>query len=317
MVGPALATDCLQNSQPEEKKMISRRRFGKGFLATTTLLAAGATAGKAVSASGSGVTGVDTHAHIFEKTLKFAAQSRYTPDYDATVTMFLANLDANGLSHGVLVQPSFLGTDNAYMLAGIAQAAPRLKGIAVIEPPITEDELDRLAAQNVVGIRLNLIGREIPDLAGGDWKPLLGSLSRRGWQVEIQDEAKRLPDVLPLLLETDLNLVVDHFGRPDPDLGVEDPGFKYLLSLGSTRRVWVKLSAPYRLSDEIAQAAISPLKDTFGIDRLLWGSDWPHTQYEKDVRYPTMRARLDAWLPDATERDAVLIDNPAALFGFP
>jgi predicted TIM-barrel fold metal-dependent hydrolase len=59
------------------------------------------------------------------------------------------------------------------------------------------------------------------------------------------------------------------------------------------------------------------LKDTFGIDRLLWGSDWPHTQHEKDVRYPTMRARLDAWLPDATERDAVLIDNPAALFGFP
>jgi predicted TIM-barrel fold metal-dependent hydrolase len=207
--------------------------------------------------------------------------------------MFLANLDANGLSHGVLVQRSFLGTDNAYMLAGIAKAAPRLKGIAVIEPPIAEDELDRLAAQNVVGIRLNLIGREIPDLAGGDWKPLLGSLSRCGWQVEIQDEAKRLPDVLPLLLENDLNLVVDHFGRPDPDLGVEDPGFEYLLSLGSTRRVWVKLSAPHRLSDEIAQAAISPLKDTFGIDRLLWGSDWPHTQHEKDVRSPegfSMRA---------------------------
>ena len=233
-----------------------------------------------------------------------------------TVEMFLANLDANGLSHGVLVQPSFLGTNNEYMLAGLAKAAPRLKGIAVIEPPVTEAELDELAAQNVVGIRLNLVGRDMPDLVSGDWKQLLGSLSRRGWQVEVHDEAKRLPELLPLLLESQVNVVVDHFGRPDPKLGIEDSGFKYLLSLGPTRRVWVKISAPYRLSDEIARAAVPPVKGAFGVDRLLWGSDWPHTQHEKEVSYGDMLAQFESWLPDAAERKTVLADNPATLFGF-
>lgn len=300
--------------------MDRRRLLAKGgsllALATTALPTIWATTRSARSATGSGVSGVDTHAHIFEKGLELTAGRRYAPDYDATVGMFLANLDATGLSHGVLVQPSFLGTDNEYMLAGIAKAAPRLKGIAVIAPPVTEAELDRLAARGVVGIRLNLVGRDIPDLAGADWKQLLGSLSRRGWQVEVHDEAKRLPELLPRLLESGLDLVVDHFGRPDPGLGIADPGFEYLLSLGSTRRVWVKVSASYRLSDEIARAAVPLVKDAFGIERLLWGSDWPHTQHEKEVRYAEMRARLDSWLPDATERKAVLIDNPAKLFGF-
>ncbi|MEM5300204.1 hypothetical protein VSR82_39225 [Burkholderia sp. JPY481] len=38
------------------------------------------------------------------------------PDYDATLDAYLAQLDTHGVSHGVLVQPSFLGTDCSYML---------------------------------------------------------------------------------------------------------------------------------------------------------------------------------------------------------
>lgn len=296
--------------------MLSRRCFHQGLLAAGALLTAGVEARQAWSAAGSIVTGVDTHAHIFDRSLELAAQRRYAPDYDATVEMFLAKLDAHGMSHGVLVQPSFLGTDNEYMLAGIAKAASRLKGIAVIAPAIEEAELDRLSARGVVGIRLNLVGRDLPDLAGAEWKQLLASLSRRGWQVEVQDEAKRLGEVLPRLVDSGVNVVVDHFGRPDPKLGIEDPGFKYLLTLGPTRRVWVKISAPYRLSDEIARAAVPLVKDAFGIERLLWGSDWPHTQHEKEVSYGDMLARLESWLPNAAERKTVLVDNPVGLFGF-
>jgi predicted TIM-barrel fold metal-dependent hydrolase len=185
-----------------------------------------------------------------------------------------------------------------------------------VAPSIAEADLDKLAASGVVGIRLNLVGRDIPDLAGTDWARLLKSVAQRNWQVEVHDEAKRLPELLPALLATGVNVVVDHFGRPDPKLGIDDPGFKYLLSLGATQRVWVKLSASYRLSDEIAQTAVPQVKNAFGIGRLLWGSDWPHTQNEKDVRYADTRTRLDKWLPDATERNAVLVDNPARLFGF-
>src|SRR4051794_22927541 len=49
---------------------------------------------------------IDTHAHIFKRGLKLADVRRYAPDYDATLTDYLTTLDANGMTHGVLVQPS-------------------------------------------------------------------------------------------------------------------------------------------------------------------------------------------------------------------
>lgn len=296
--------------------MLSRRSLHQGLSATMILLATGQSIRPALSAAGGSITGVDTHAHIFERGLDLAAQRRYAPNYDATVDLFLTKLDTNGLSHGVLVQPSFLGTNNDYLLAGIAKSAGRLKGIVVVAPPVTEDQLDTFAAGGAVGMRLNLVEREIPDLAGPDWKQLLGSMARRGWQVEVHVEAKRLAEILPPLLDGQVNVVVDHFGRPDPKLGTKDPGFEYLLSLGPSRRVWVKLSAPYRLSDQIAQEAVPLVRTAFGIDRLLWGSDWPHTQHEKDIDYAAMRSRLDSWLPEPADRASVLADNPATLFGF-
>jgi predicted TIM-barrel fold metal-dependent hydrolase len=281
-----------------------------------TLLATARMIRPAMATGGGRVTGVDTHAHIFERGLELAAQRRYAPDYDATVDQFLAQLDANVLSHGVLVQPSFLGTNNDYLLAGIARSAGRLRGIVVVAPPVTEDQLDTFAAGGAVGIRLNLVGREIPDLAGQDWQQLLGSLAQRGWQVEVHIEANRLADTLPLLLDSQVTVVVDHFGRPDPKLGIKDPGFEYLLSLGPSRQVWVKLSAPYRMSDQIAQEAVPLVRAAFGIDRLLWGSDWPHTQHEEEIDYTAMRARLETWLPEPAARSVVLADNPAKLFRF-
>ena len=62
------------------------------------------------------MTGIDTHAHVFARGLTLAEGRRYAPDYDAPVEDYLRRLDENGLSHGVLVQPSFLGTDNGFML---------------------------------------------------------------------------------------------------------------------------------------------------------------------------------------------------------
>ena len=94
--------------------------------------------------------------------------------------------------------------------------------------------------------------------------------------------------ILQPLLEAQVNVVVDHFGRPDPALGVDDPGFAALLAAGRSRRVWVKISGAYRngangRGEAIAQAAMPRLKDALGLDRLVWGSDWPHTQFESQI----------------------------------
>jgi predicted TIM-barrel fold metal-dependent hydrolase len=59
---------------------------------------------------------------------------------------------------------------------------------------------------------------------------------------------------------------------------------------------------------------MAPLRAHFGLDRLLWGSDWPHTQFEKQINYAAMRAQLDTWLPNAADRKVVLAEAPRDLF---
>ena len=298
--------------------MLSRREFQKGLLGLMTV---SAFPHRAVARQPSGpVTGVDSHAHVFRRGLPLADVRRYAPDYDATPEDYIRVLDANGVSHGVLVQPSFLGTDNSYLLDALRRY-PRFRGIAVVPPTVSQDELRALDEAGVVGIRLNLIGLPDPQLDADPWPSLLKRLAELDWQVELHAEARRLPSLLDPLSKAGVKAVVDHFGRPDPALGIEDPGFRHLLSTGRTGRVWVKLSGAYRngsgdVGQRIARAAIPLLRDSFGVDHLVWGSDWPHTQFESVVNYAAVRASLDAWLPDPMERRTVLFDAPVKLFKF-
>lgn len=273
-------------------------------------------AAAAIGAAARPVTGVDTHAHVFRRGLPLVGGRRYEPAYDATPEEYLARLDARGLSHGVLVQPSFLGTDNDYLLAALRCWPERLRGIVVLSPTVSGGLLNMLDAAGVVGVRLNLIGRPDPALDRDPWPLFLGRLADLGWQVEVQVEAGHLPRLLGPLLTAGVNVVLDHFGRPDPVLGVDDPGFRHLLAAGAeSGRVWVKLSGAYRSGgDAVAGAAVPLLKRHLGVERLVWGSDWPHTQFETVASHADAHARLDLWLPDAGERAAVLIDTPRRLF---
>lgn len=262
------------------------------------------------------VTGVDTHAHVFRCGLPLAGDRRYEPSYDATPADYVAQLDARGLSHGVLVQPSFLGTDNRYLTAALRRWPRRLRGIAVLPPTAPAPLLNALDGEGVVGVRLNLIGRPDPAFDLDPWPLFLRRIADAGWQVEVQVEAARLPRLLAPLLRAGVRVVLDHFGRPDAGLGVEDPGFRHLLAAGAeSGRVWVKLSGAYRAGGPaVADAAVPLLKRHLGVERLVWGSDWPHTQFETVASHAAARAQLDAWLPDAVERTAVLVDTPRALF---
>lgn len=301
--------------------MPSRRAFNTGLLAMLGSTALAGCASTATRETTARITAIDTRAHVFERGLPLANARRYAPAYDAPLPTYLAQLDAHGVSHGVLIQPSFLGTDNSYMLAAIKQAPQRLRGVAVIDAAAPEALLTQLNAGGIVGIRLNLIGQPDPQLQSPVWQTTLARLRALGWHVELHVEARRLPALLHPLLEAQVNVVVDHFGRPDPALGVDDPGFAALLAAGRTRRVWVKISGAYRngangRGEAIAQAAMPRLKDALGLDRLVWGSDWPHTQFESQVDYDKMWAFASALLPSAADRQQVLVDTPAQLFRF-
>lgn len=264
---------------------------------------------------------IDCHAHVFLRSLPMPDPRRAPAGYDATPEAYLRTLDTHQMTHGVLVQPSFLGLDNSYMLSVLRSYPERLRGIAVVAPGATTTQLDELQQAGVVGIRLNLIGLPTPDFASSGWRALLEQVRQRNWQVEVHQVAAELKPVLDPLLAAGVNVVVDHFGRPSASLGVDDPGFQYLLSLGTSRQVWVKLSAAYRngaagRGEATALAAMPLLLRHFGVERLLWGSDWPHTLFESTAQYGAQRLQLERLLPLESERRTVLHDTPARLFHF-
>lgn len=293
------------------KSGLTRRQFSVGLASLAT-----ATAARAMSETALPV--IDTHAHVFHRGLKLAPGRRYAPDYDAPLSLYLEQLDYNGITNGVLVQPSFLGTDNSYLVECLKQTSGRLRGIAVVDPAVSADELRELDGAGVVGIRLNLVGQPLPDLAASEWKGLLANVKAMGWQVEIQRNASDLAALAPQLLDHGVTVVLDHYALPDPKLGVADPGFQSVLKLGATKNVWVKISAPYRngaAGESFAKEAYPLLRNAYGLDRLLWGSDWPHTQFEATQSYAKNREFLDTLIVDKSERTQVLA-SPRQLFRF-
>lgn len=261
---------------------------------------------------------IDAHAHVFHRGLSLAPDRRYAPDYDAPLDTYLTELDRNGIDHGVLVQPSFLGTDNSYLVDCLARTERRLRGIAVLDPTTPPDQLHALDRAGVVGVRLNLVGQPMPDLDDVVWRSFFTDIAKLGWQVELQRCATHLPALTSRLLDHDLTIVLDHFALPDPARGIADPAFSKVLELGASGRVWVKLSGAYRNGPHgraFARRAYPRLRKAFGPGRLMWGSDWPHTKFEDRETYAANRAFLDQFIPDEKERAGVL-DAPRALFKF-
>jgi predicted TIM-barrel fold metal-dependent hydrolase len=83
----------------------------------------------------------------------------------------------------------------------------------------------------------------------------------------------------------------------------------------------VKLSAPYRpskrpLPHEDTAPFVAAAIEAYGVDRCVWGSDWPFINTSQRVEYGPLLSLLDRWFPDAADRHQVLWETPAHLFGF-
>jgi len=261
---------------------------------------------------------VDCHAHVFDPSLPLARDRRYTPGRPARLDEYLGLLDANGIAHGVLTAPSFLGTDNRQLLGALERADGRLRGTVIVEPTIGRDELERMAAAGVVGIRLNLFERSrLPVLATSDYRRLLGHVRDLDWHVEIYAESPKLVHLLPPLGAARVRIVVDHFGTPVSEAGMECPGFVALLEALAEGRTWVKLSAPFRVPKVDLHACAAALLKAGGETRLVWGSDWPWVRYGKGLTYERLLAALAEHVPDTAIRARVLGANALELFHFP
>ncbi|TDV48076.1 putative TIM-barrel fold metal-dependent hydrolase [Pseudomonas graminis] len=276
-----------------------------------------------LSASPASILGIDGHAHVFSRELDLTSARRYSPDYDATLAMYQHQLHQHGLSHGVLVQPSFLGTDNRYLLDALQQAPDQLRGVVVVERDISRAALEEMNRLGVVGVRLNLMGRALPDFSEPQWQVFFGHIAAFDWHVEVHRQVADMPMLLAGLMPFGIKIVIDHFGRPDARLGLDQPGFQQMLELGRSGQLWMKVSGIYRLEGraqenlDFARVALPVLVDTFGQQRLVWGSDWPHTQHENAVSYGSVIEQLQTLGCTAQLMRSLLIEAPRVLFDFP
>lgn len=253
---------------------------------------------------------VDSHFHVFRAGVGQVG-SRYVPQYHAPLTQWQSVARAQGVHRGVLVQPSFLGTDNSLLTATLSTHPLLLRGVAVVAPDAAADELLALHHAGVRGIRINLSGVDHDVSVWAQADGLWAWMTAHGWHLELHTDVGALPRVLDRL-PPDLPLVVDHMAKPIA-VDVADATVSALAGRAGRSPVHIKLSGAYRLGGlnpaDLARLWLSVL----GPDRLLWGSDWPCTNHEAMADYAQLLRSLTDWLgPEVAEQ--VLTNNPAALY---
>lgn len=281
----------------------------------------------------------DAHVHVFDPgRYAFVAERRYTPG-EALVDALLGRHGAVGVQRAVLVQPSVYGDDNTCLLAALARLGlARSRGVAVVDLAcVGRDRLLALHSAGVRGIRLNLeVQHETDPRRLQDLLARAGeTIDLPGWSVQLHCGAALLPTVAATLPGLRVPLVLDHFaGLRAADGQTGGERLDALLALLGTGQVYVKLSAFYRAStDAPHHADLAPLARVLmrcRPDRLLWGSDWPHTggggSRERDpsrtepfreVDLAASLAALQSWAAhDSALLHAILVRNPALLYGF-
>lgn len=178
---------------------------------------------------------IDAHAHAFLRGLKLAVDARYAPTYDASWETLLKLAEANGVGRTVLLQPSFLGYDNSYLFGALKAEPNRFRGVPWISPSIETrpEEWEEMARIGVRGLRFPIFGLPTPQWSA--YHEMLGEALKRDWPIHLYVESKRLPEMLPFLLEGGHKVVIPHYGMFDRTLGpARDPGFKVLLESART-----------------------------------------------------------------------------------
>lgn len=261
----------------------------------------------------------DTHMHVFGPVERFPLSPKrgYTP-VPVTLDDYENVMQALGIDRAVVVQPSVYGTDNAALLDALARWPDRLRGIAVVDPGVSTATLEALHDEGVRGIRINR--RNPGGLTLNDAEQLARRIAPLGWHLQLQVELARGVELADLAARCPVPLVLDHFGFLDPRWPLDDPHFGAVLRLLETGGLWVKMSAPYRLSHEgHPYGDLRPFMTALlshRPDRLLWATDWPHTELSADMPDDVDLAhQLDLLAPGL--RRQVLVDNPARLYDFP
>ena len=260
----------------------------------------------------------DTHMHFYDGA-RSARPGTPNPGH-FSVAMYRELQRKLGFERVIVVQPNAYGDDNSVTLAAIEQLGASAKGVAVVKPDVTDNELERLSAGGICGVRImtlhgGTLGFDVMDEVVARVHPF-------GWHANIQLDGRELPKHEEQIRRLPGNFVIDHTGKFLEPVAPDHEAFKSLLRLVETGRCWVKLSAPYETSrtgapkyEDVSVLARALVRRA--PQRMLWASNWPHPSVRPRAPDDAMLLELLAdWAPDEGTRRRILVDNPAALYGF-
>ncbi|GAA5916539.1 hypothetical protein JCM6882_003576 [Rhodosporidiobolus microsporus] len=300
----------------------------------------------------------DTHQHIFDlDKFPLAATRHFTPDF-ASLEQLTAFHHALGIDHAGLAHGLSFGSDISsleYYLDHF-EGTGRAYGVINLET-ITDEELQRLTDKGIAGIRIDFHFHKCQhdvELQKRWIKAYSERVAKFGWGIQVYSPHPEFwEELTPIALSAPTPIVLDHFGglrtrsfveylaRDDPSAlssassfsDLSQPGLSAIKSLLRSGKLYLKLSAPYRVSEDPSYADLEPLvKDLVAAnpDRILYGSDWPHTQpfhrRPKEIRVEdtepfvdfddrSWAVKLKSWMSEE-DFHKMMVENPRRLFKY-
>jgi predicted TIM-barrel fold metal-dependent hydrolase len=226
-----------------------------------------------------------------------------------------------GLKRCVLIQPSVYGSDNSALLDGLERLGNDGRGVVVLSGTESASELRDMDALGVRGVRINLVDVKAP--GGGLPIDALLRVQERilplGWHLELLVHVDNHPNLDEALGSLEVPLVFGHMGYLSRGVSPVHPGMKAMLGLLQAGRAWAKITGPYRIGAEgppyeIAGDIARSLANAC-MERLVWGSDWPHVMVKGPMPHDTdlLNAVAD-WIPGKEKQEALFSRNPAQLY---
>jgi predicted TIM-barrel fold metal-dependent hydrolase len=266
----------------------------------------------------------DTHFHVFgpPHVFPYAEARMYTPPA-APIEHYFSVAAKLGLERGVLVSPSVHGFDYSAMHDAIDKSDGRLRGVIRANPDVTIQNNRALHARGVCGVRFNFVKRLRGAFDQDRFWRVISQMDGLPWNVDLHTEPQIIEERAEIIRRVPLPVVIDHFGMIEAHQGLEQPAFKVLKDLLSGGNIWVKISSADRQMKRGSKygevVAMARALIAHRADRLIWGTDWPHSFVWEAGQMPNdgvLINMLPDFAPDEATRKLILADNPARLFGF-
>lgn len=246
----------------------------------------------------------------------------YMLDCRALAEMVVAEFDAAGVSAAVVVQEYMDGPQNEYLAEVVKRWPGRFfaHGLAnFFAPDAVADEAFELLDRGFRGLKLpadHLLGKLRLD--DERFMPIWRRMERDGCvlAVDLSEGANQVPQMEAILAACpQLKVALGHFGMPNRggwpgQLRLARHANVYLETGGI---IWLYRREQYPFSGAV-EAIVAAAKEV-GMEKLMWGSDWPRTMVDFTYRQSLDFIRQSDRLSD---RDKALLlgGNAQHLYGF-